>query len=578
MSDRRFKYANWNAHSILNKKIVVESILHIHDLDLLVITETWLTAKNPVWQIRGYVTFRQDRQEQRPGGGVLILVRRELVVSSIRIPKKTLKHIDSIGITITTSRYKIQIVAAYAPPNKKIPPYTWSDLLEGCDGGSPIILMGDFNAHSWSWGSEYCSARGNHLREVTEDFGLIPLNDSLPTFVGGAGRSGSNIDLVFVSSHLGQISDVEVTPDTYSSDHNLVLAALDSTPKFTSSNTSRLNLKKVDWEKFHHLLMPTLDLLEVEMGLNEEPLVVYKSLINNIKSHLIESGAYYPSSLHGVRKSQPLWWDLECDQALLRRREARKGYLKDQSLLNRLKFDSIDNEVKRFLKNKKRSSFVDFCNNINKSSGMTETWAKVKAFASSTQPPRTGVYNDPDSSIFKNLQDDLVREDVSLSRLPDSFDQSIDSSLNDPFSDKEFFQALNYGRPDSSPGIDSITNLIIRKLPNKAKKLLLMLFNEFYLESIFPEEWRNIRVVFVPKPNGKGFRPISLSSTLCKLFERMVHKRLEHYIESRDAIPLNQYGFRRGRSTTDCVSALITDISFGFAKREHTIAVAVDLK
>lgn len=158
-----------------------------------------------------------------------------------------------------------------------------------------------------------------------------------------------------------------------------------------------------------------------------DPLVIYNLFINKIKIHLTESGAYYPSLLHGVRKSQPLWCNSKCDQALARRREARKAFLKVQSHQNRLNFDSIDNEVKWFLRGKKKSSFIDFCNNINKCSGMVQTWAKVKAFASSTQPLRTGVFNYPDSSIFKNLQDELIREDVPPTYLPNNYNLNSSS-------------------------------------------------------------------------------------------------------------------------------------------------------
>lgn len=74
------------------------------------------------------------------------------------------------------------------------------------------------------------------------------------------------------------------------------------------------------------------------------------------------------------------------------------------------------------------------------------------------------------------------------------------------------------------------------------------------------------------------YRPISLTSNMCKLFEKIVQKRLDHHVEYSDGIPMNQFGFKRGRSTTDCVSTFVTDVTKGFSKREHTFALAVDLK
>lgn len=119
---------------------------------------------------------------------------------------------------------------------------------------------------------------------------------------------------------------------------------------------------------------------------------------------------------------------------------------------------------------------------------------------------------------------------------------------------------------------------MVKYLPSKTKNYLLSIFNRFFSLSIFPSKWRDTKVIFLPKPNGKGYRPISLTSALCKLFERLIYKRLEHYIESKNRIPVQQFGFCKGRSTTDCVSTLITDIHQGYIRGKHTFVLAIDLK
>lgn len=63
-----------------------------------------------------------------------------------------------------------------------------------------------------------------------------------------------------------------------------------------------------------------------------------------------------------------------------------------------------------------------------------------------------------------------------------------------------------------------------------------------------------------------------------KLLERMVHHRLKHFIENRRLIPRHQIGFRKARSSTDCVTMLVTDIIGGFTRGKGTAAVALDVK
>ena len=54
----------------------------------------------------------------------------------------------------------------------------------------------------------------------------------------------------------------------------------------------------------------------------------------------------------------------------------------------------------------------------------------------------------------------------------------------------------------------------------------------------FPESWRLATVIPIPKPNKdhaepKNYRPIALTSCLCKTLERMINKRLVWYLEQQ---------------------------------------------
>lgn len=55
----------------------------------------------------------------------------------------------------------------------------------------------------------------------------------------------------------------------------------------------------------------------------------------------------------------------------MRRREARKEFIRHQTNLNQMRFNAIDNEVKLFLRHKKKTAYVEFRNNINP--GMEDT-------------------------------------------------------------------------------------------------------------------------------------------------------------------------------------------------------------
>jgi Reverse transcriptase (RNA-dependent DNA polymerase) len=106
----------------------------------------------------------------------------------------------------------------------------------------------------------------------------------------------------------------------------------------------------------------------------------------------------------------------------------------------------------------------------------------------------------------------------------------------------------------SSPGPDEIEYELIKQLSWKSKQKILAAFNQIWTTGTFPEEWRNATVIAVPKPGKdpekvESYRPIALTSCLCKLMERMVNRRLIWYLENNNLISNQQFGFRKNRST-----------------------------
>nr|XP_012150530.1 PREDICTED: RNA-directed DNA polymerase from mobile element jockey-like [Megachile rotundata] len=93
-----------------------------------------------------------------------------------------------------------------------------------------------------------------------------------------------------------------------------------------------------------------------------------------------------------------------------------------------------------------------------------------------------------------------------------------------------------------------------------------------------PVRWKKAIVKFIPKPQKKALRPISLMNCIGKLLEKIVNKRLRIWAEEGGNMDPNQSGFTRERSTMDNINILVNSIRESWEKGETVISAFVDVK
>ena len=125
---------------------------------------------------------------------------------------------------------------------------------------------------------------------------------------------------------------------------------------------------------------------------------------------------------------------------------------------------------------------------------------------------------------------------------------------------------------DSAAGPDNIHYQMLEHLPEPAQSTLLRLFNDLWQSEEYPKSWSDATVIPIPKPgknptSSNNYRPIALTSCVCKTFKCMVNERLIWYLESHNILTEYQSGFPNHRSTTDQLVRLESYIREAWSRR-----------
>jgi len=133
---------------------------------------------------------------------------------------------------------------------------------------------------------------------------------------------------------------------------------------------------------------------------------------------------------------------------------------------------------------------------------------------------------------------------------------SIDISMEDM---EKALKSLNVAK---SPGPDKIHPRVLKELHKELAKPLVKLFNLSLNSGVVPQAWKvaEVRPIFKKgdKKTPGNYRPVSLTSIVCKLFEGFVRDALTKHLKNNDLLSDSQYGFTSGRS---CVTQLLTTIN-----------------
>ena len=540
-----------NARSLVNKIDLFQSTVCNYNPDIIGVTETWCNSSvlDSELQLKDYDSFRCDRKSQNKGGGVLLYVKKALKPVEVETLSTFVDHVFcKVGNLLIGVCYRSSNYAIVGRDNND----SLNQLIKNISD-KHFLMMGDFNYPDINWLQQ--TVEDNASTDCKEFFHSF--NDCFLTqHVIEHTRSSAVLDLIF-SREPELVSNVKVIENLGTSDHNMVSFSVHYEQNNFVNTRQIHDYNKGDYQSIREELKQ-IDWNVCMSGNTTE-------CWNNFKKVLLDlEDRYIPfKKTRKVRgnKVKPIWMTNKALKYVRRKGKVYKKYKNNDhpavKAANRLVTKEIKkakrNFEKKLAQNIKQDSKSFFAYARSKCKCRTETGVLVddKNVTLDTDKEIVEHFNNYFASVF-------THEDYSNPPTPIQVCDCNITCADLQFDESSVSTAITKLRPDKAMGPDGLAPKLLLETKDQITYPLYLLFKKSLQETIIPEDWKLATVTPVFKKGNRNkaenYRPVSLTSVVCKLFESIVRDNLVHHLETNTLIKDSQHGFRIGRS---CLTNLL---------------------
>jgi len=543
-----------NARSLGNKMEELELIAEMEKPHIIGITESWgkTEVADSEISLEGYTMYRTDREDGRKGGGVLLYIDSKLMVT-VRDDLSNDKFRECIWCDIISGNEKTLVGICYRSPSSTTLENDGLIEIIKKAGDEEVMIMGDFNFSDIEWNTLRASSQiGTKFVDCIQDCFLIQ-------HVYENTRGKNILDLVLTSDN-SMIENLIVgeplgTSDHYSIKWDLVIKNLEvkcTNQKFfdyfkADYDEVRLLAKQIDWDN----MLCSNDVNSIWES--------FKVELENLRNHCVPQ--------RSRKKGKKKWINREVIKC---RRAKTKAWLRHKKVDSDASYEVYTKKLKRSVEANIKAK-LDFETKLAKN--IKQDSKSFYAYVRSKQRNKEsiGPLKDENGEI-------IVNDEIAANKLNDYFCSvfTIENKNNIPKAqqifagtDSEFLESLKINeqlvkkkldelRADKSPGVDEIHPKLLRELSCAIAKPLAELFQKSLDKGVVPDDWRNANITSLfkkgKKSDAQNYRPISLTSIVCKILESIIKDEILRHLENFKLIRDSQHGFTKGRS---CLTNLL---------------------
>ncbi|GMR31341.1 hypothetical protein PMAYCL1PPCAC_01536, partial [Pristionchus mayeri] len=512
-----------NSRSIRRKSHLLSYIKSL-GYNLILLSETWLREDESdaylLCSNDDYVVFRKDRPstaEKSRGDGVAIL--SSPLLNPFLVNTFSCEGIESVIIDIhhtsnciNTPFKSVRICMVYRSPScASTSLESFLSFITPLIIDTPFLMCGDLNLPTIGW-VNFSAPSQNDFLSFASDFRMTQ-------FVNFKTRGENILDLVLCNHNIV----LNVNPALPFADHTSIAFSLGVPPPPTREFTPSRKYHLADWDSINHLISShdwtiALSALDADQAYTYFSDFMNYTLDNFVPKSSPSPISAYPPYLRNLHFKSDRATSLAPNSVL-----AKKLATRFEKAL-RAHYVRVESRV---IESKNPKAYYSLCKTRLKSSNsappgiidvdgtkLLTNWVKAQAF----------------SKYFASVSSSPLLSPL----LPSTHSQSESKFDLASITLSQILIAIRSLSPKCNTSPDGIPNIVYSKCKFSIISPLLIIFNKSLLNNSIPAIWKHAIVKPIPKSSSNSincFRPISLTCSVTKIFEKILISEITEYLE-----------------------------------------------
>ena len=580
---RDYSIGHINARSLAPRLNEVCHLLHSERLEILCISETWLSddTLDAVLLVPGYTLYRRDRPGGRRGGGVAILVSNDLRVTRLRETNDDEPGVEALWLSVGGARRTTIVVGTvYRPPgalSARLRRSVRSQLESALARGKPIYVLGDFNVNLLN-----DNADRRNFNALLGDLNLAQLITE-PTHPYPV---PSLLDLAITSASVENVQ-VSVLPHLVADHYPIVIRPSAPRQRFPPASIRSRPWHRVDWNAF------SLDILQADWDLFYSATDVNSKVSCFMRVWDAVAEVHCPVVNRVVRRPDCPWLrDSAVREVMEERDAARRAWTVSRSVADHQTYRQLRNRAKVVLTRARRSHLTEQLRGDPK-----RFWVRLKQFGADLSSRKSPSAAPPDEGRLSadklNEHFAAVGARVAAEATLAAGQAGVPSASPRPYrvpasafaphcvTLPEMSTVISHLSASGAVGVDDMPISAIRSCLPAIAPHILHLINTSISTHTFPDAWKVAIITPVHKSGDTqipgNFRPISILPALSKILEKVVCSQLSSYLITNHIFSPFQYAYRPSHSTEDALLDVVEWAARKIDAGDVTSLTSIDL-